>query len=163
MQVTLGEYEKKVIMLQSELETLGFQNRAKADEIRQWREKTTLIETIKNQEIERIREEFTHERGMMENHLVNEKFAGERNQLNNKIRELKVQVQDLENKITYLTVELEKQNSMYKTKSREVEGWREKYNKLESSKFVEIDEVKNQVELLRRSSLVRNGRRGCEN
>ena len=154
-QRSIGEYERKLIALQAELESLGFQNRAKTDEVNQWREKAVLIENIKNQEIERLRQEFEIEKRELGERIINDRVEAERSQANTKIRELKAKINDLESKNTHITVELERQSSLYKTKAKEVENWREKYNRLESSKFVEIDEVKNQVELLKHSSLVR--------
>ena len=145
---------RRILTIEADNERLSFQIKLKDDEVKQSKEKMILIENIKNQEIERQKEAFDNEKREFEAKWINEQLEAEKNQSNAKIRELKSRVSDLENKNTYLTVELERQNSLFKGKIKEVENWREKYNKLETSKFTEIDEVKNQIDILKRSSLV---------
>ena len=72
------------------------------------------------------------------------------------IRALKQRIIEFENKVTYLSVEIERLNIMVRDKQSDVEQWMEKYNILEREATKELEEVTLQFDAYKKSSLVRN-------
>lgn len=151
------EYENKVILLTNETERLHAALKDKAQEIELWKGKLATLERVKAQEMEEARQRAEIERKAAVDAKVAEmtnKFKTEKGQLEGKIKDLRQRNIELENKMTYIKVETERLGTLYDDRTKEVEGWKEKYAQLENSRFIEIEEVRTQFETLKRSSLV---------
>lgn len=143
-------------MLTNEIERLNAALKDKAQEIELWKGKLATLERVKSQELEEARQRAEIEKKIAIDQKVNDltnKFKAEKAQLEAKVKELRGRNIELENKMTFFKVEIERLNTLYDDRTREVETWKDKYAQLENSRFIEIEEVRTQFETLKRSSL----------
>jgi len=150
------EYENKVILLTNEIERLNAALKDKAQEIELWKGKLATLERVKSQELEEARQRAEIDKKIAIDQKINEltnKFKVEKAQLEAKVKELRGRNIELENKMTFFKVEIERLNTLYDDRTREVDTWKDKYAQLENSRFIEIEEVRTQFETLKRSSL----------
>ena len=82
------------------------------------------------------------------------RFANERSNYETRIRELKQKINDLDNRVTFLTVELERVAIELEDRNRDIISWKSKINQLELNKNKEIEDIRVQFEALRKSSIV---------
>jgi len=142
--------------LTNEIERLNAALKDKAQEIELWKGKLATLERVKSQELEEARQRAEIEKKIAIDQKVNDltnKFKAEKAQLEAKVKELRGRNIELENKMTFFKVEIERLNTLYDDRTREVETWKDKYAQLENSRFIEIEEVRTQFETLKRSSL----------
>ena len=147
-----------MILLTNEIERLHAALKDKGQEIELWKGKLATLERVKDQEMEEARQRAEIEKKMAVDDKIVEltnKFKVEKTQLEAKIKDLRQKNIELENKMTYFKVEIDRLNTLYDDRTREVETWKEKYAQLENSRFIEIEEVRTQFETLKRSSMVR--------
>lgn len=131
----------------------------KTGEIELWKGKLATFERVKAQELEELRQRAELEKKVAIDAKVAEatnKFKTEKAQLEAKVKELRQKNIELENKMTYIKVEMDRLTTLYEDRTREVDAWKEKYAQLENSRFIEVEEVRTQFETLKRSSLVRS-------
>ena len=130
----------------------------KGQEIELWKGKMASLERVKAQELEEARQRGEIEKkAALDNKAaeLNNKFKADKAQLEGKIKDLRQKNIDLENKMTYMKVEMERLNALYDDRTKEVDAWKDKYAQLENSRFIEVEEVRTQFETLKRNSLVK--------
>jgi len=151
------EYESNMTILTNEVQRLSMVISDKKNEIEVLNGKISTLERIKEQEKQELRQKFELEqRVIIEREIteVVERFAKERAELEVKNREMRQKIIDYENKFTYFSVEIERLNALYEEKLKEAESWKQRYLTLEQSKFSELEEVRIQIESLKRNSMV---------
>ena len=144
------DLENKLVLLSGELERMN-------DEIETWKRKYAELEQERDRQIESLKEQAEVEKkAFAEREVQNAatKHQNEKAQIEAKNKELKQKIIDLENKITYLSVEIERLHNLYEETKKEAESWKEKCAQIENSTANDLEEMKNQVDVLRRSSIV---------
>lgn len=153
------EYESNMTLLSTEVQRLSAIIADKQNEIEVWKGKITSIERIKEQELQEMRQRFEFEqRTIIERELRNlsDQFGLERAQYDARNKEMRQKLIEYENKFTYLTVEIDRLNALYEDKIKEIESWKQRYQTLEKSNYAEFEEVRLQMESIKRNSLVKN-------
>jgi len=152
------EYESNMTLLTNEVQRLSIVITDKNSEIEVLKGKINTLERTKEQELQELRQKFELEqRVILEKELrdIAEKFARERAEWDIKHRDMRQKIIDYENKFTYLSVEVERLNALYEEKLKEAESWKQRYMNLEHSKFSELEQVRVQIESLKRNSMVK--------
>jgi len=150
------DLETKQTLYQAERDRLVSQLDEKHKNIEVLNAKIGNLLKLKATELEDLRNAMDSERRILierEMKDLNIKFSNERSSYEAKIRELKQKLNDLDNKVTFLTVELERVTVELDDKFREVNTWKTKYGQLEVNKQKEIEEIRIQFEALRKSSI----------
>ncbi len=145
------ELENKIALLSGELDRLSNENE-------QWKAKSVAQEQqrIRDMEIQKKQlEQAAQIRLEQELSQASIRFATEKQQLEAKNKDTRQKIIDAENKLTYMAVEIERLNTLYEETKKELEVWKQKCAELEIGKQNDLDDMRNQMNLLRRSSIVK--------
>lgn len=153
----LIDNESGGFMVNDEIRRLNALLADKNNEIEIWKGKLSTIEKMREQETQEVRHKYEFEhRSTIEHELrgITDQFNFERSQYEKKIQDLRQRVDEYENKFIYLSVENDRLNALYEDKVKEIETWKRRYTNLEQVNFSDFEEVRIQVESLKRSSVV---------
>jgi hypothetical protein len=179
---TISDLQEKILELTTELERM-------ASDVTQWR---NAYESQDQENIKAAEVLDLEYRARLERELATQsaRFSAEKQQVDNKNKELRQKGVEFENRIIFLTTEVARlndneteakadadlwarkyeelrhasaaENEMLKQKyddlaltlNHELELWRKKYEELEYNSVQEVEEAHNQINLMRRSSIV---------
>ena len=151
------DLEGNLSLISAEIARLNVMISDKNNEIEIWKGKVGTVERLREQEVREIRQRFeVEQRSILERELraITEQFNNERSQYEVRMKDVRLKIVDYENKFTYLSVEIDRLNALYEEKLKENESWRQRYQNLEHSNFAEFEEVRIQIESLKRNSMV---------
>lgn len=149
LQQQIIELENKVALLSGECERLDH-------DVEQWRARSAAQEQQRVRDLETQKQQIEYEKKLeLEKELAvtNAKANNEKQALESKIKEQRQKIMDMENKLTFAAVEIERLNTNYDDAKKEIEEWKAKCAELELSRQNDLEEMKNQVNAFRRSSI----------
>ena len=157
MKQAILEYEKNLNLMVDEVERLTSLVDSKDQEVGICEAKLNSLEKKKEQELDDLRVWAEKDKRIAvekeSKGLVNT-FNSERAALDAKLNDADHKIAELQDAIMLLTMELEKLGALCEDQQGETEMWRQKYSELDNTRYFEIEEMRTQVETIKRNSLV---------
>ena len=152
----LGDLESKLKLASSDAERFNLALAEKDNEIINLRNKFAQYEKTATEEINNLINKFEREkREFIDREITSQslKFADERLRHEDQMKEISQHIIDVENKMKYLSIEIERLHALLQEKTRESDMLRQEYKRMEDAKNSEILNLQQNFENLRRSAL----------
>ena len=152
------EYENNLNLMVDEVEKFTALLERKEQEVETWSERVNNLELQRVQEVEQAKRAAEREKHAAVDKEAKEfmnKLNSEKSVFEGKIQETDKKLAELQNTILLLTAEIERITYLYGENQKEVEMWKERYGDLDAMRLAEVEEIREQFDMLKKNSLVR--------
>eukprot|EP01016_Furgasonia_blochmanni_P056332 TRINITY_DN9586_c0_g1_i5.p1 TRINITY_DN9586_c0_g1~~TRINITY_DN9586_c0_g1_i5.p1 ORF type:complete len:365 (+),score=43.31 TRINITY_DN9586_c0_g1_i5:64-1158(+) len=149
----IRDRENKINFLTTENQRLVEMRNDKENESESWRAKFQASEQQRTWELEELKIQFeTYKRNVLDkdNQI---KWDAERASYETQIMQLKQRITELENRLLMLAADNDRINQIASDRLKDIEALKAKCNSLETGSFGEMEELRSQLEMYKRSNL----------